>query len=142
MDNDRKNQPLLGLADVETIKFDDNWPERLFQNPRDVVDLLIDLPAYMAFGKTTVDSRGAFEATRRGDQLQIRGMVTHGFPNSESFDFHDGQPGAWAARSLENNGEASPFRMTHDRRQEVEAVSRYEPDGALTLLCSTWGPIR
>lgn len=96
----------------------------------------------MTFGKTTVLSLGNFEATRNGDRLHIRGTVAHGFPASENFDFHAGQPGASQAGLLEDSGEVAPFRMSYDRRQDVEAVSEYEPDGRLMLLRSTWGAVR
>jgi hypothetical protein len=83
-----------------------------------------------------------FDAERNSDRLTIRGTVVHGFGPKEMFDFDFGQPGSNAAFFLEQPGEAKPFRIEFERRQGVEAELRYEPDGRLTLLRSTWGAIR
>lgn len=86
-------------------------------------------------------SLGSFHAQRHGDTLTLRGTVTHGFSGRERFDFSPGQPGSFSATMLEGAGEAEPFAMAFEREQDVEAKLRYEPDGSLTLLRSTWGAV-
>ena len=81
-------------------------------------------------------------ARRDGDLLSIRGAVTHGFSGRERFDFNPGQPGSFSALMLEGAGEAAPSTMAFEREQDVGAELRYEPDGSLTPLRSTWGTVR
>jgi hypothetical protein len=127
------NQKLLNLPDGEVYNFFDFWDSRVpLSRPS----------TYLAFGRTSIQSNGAFSAQRNGDILTIRGTVAHGFHPNERFDFNPGQPGRDAAEILEPAGEAAPFHMSYDRAQDVEAELRYEPGGALTLLRSSWGGIR
>lgn len=100
------------------------------------------MPAYAAFGQAEVNSQGNFTATRKGNRLIITGTVRNGFDtkdNDNLFDFNPGQIGGRSAQTLEKRGEAAPFRMNFDRRQDVESVSTYQPTGSLSLHSVTWG---
>lgn len=131
--NSTLNAELLDLPDGESRSFGDDWAIRVpWSQPS----------TYLAFGGTSVASRGEFTARRNDDVLTIRGVVGHGFGNRERFDFHAFQPGSDDAAMLEGAGEAAPFQMAYDRYQEVEAEPRYEPDGSLILRRATWGAIR
>ena len=135
------NPDLANMQEGETRPVRDYFDSRLFQTWDQLPTLLTDLPTYMAFGKTTVQSNALLEATREGDTLTFRGTVAHGFHPNEAFDFHAGQPGAGPAFTLESAGQAQPYRMTYDRRQHVEASARYQPDGSLVLLGTRWGAV-
>ncbi|GAA0566622.1 hypothetical protein GCM10009416_00740 [Craurococcus roseus] len=131
--NDELNAELLGLRDGGSYSFFDKWD---FSVP-------ISGPStYLAFGRTSVTSNGAFSAHRNGDVVTIRGYVGHGFGPREKFDFNADQPGSRPAAVLEGSGEAAPFHMAYDRIQDVEAELRYEPAGSLTLRRATWGAVR
>ena len=127
------NAKLLRLGDGEAYDFEDDWQARTgLSRPS----------TYFAFGRNAVASKGSFQAQREGDLLSLGGTVTHGFIGRERFDFNPGQPGSLSALMLEGAGEAAPFTMAFERRQDVDAEMRYEPDGSLTLLRSTWGAVR
>lgn len=131
--NSTLNAELLGTPDGASRRFGDDW---------DLAVPWSQPSTYLAFGGTSVTSRGEFSAHRSGDVLTIRGVVGHGFGLKEVFDFHASQPGGREAAMLEGVGEAAPFQMAYDRHQDVEAELRFEPDGSLTLRRATWGAIR
>ena len=129
---------LQNLADGESVTYGDYF------NPPQIPHRL---STYMAFGRTGVLSRFEGTATRRGDEIQIEGEVSHDFSGGngrpgELFDFNPGQPGHSSAVEAETAGEARPFEMRMDRRQTVSALTRREPNGLFTLQSATWGPIR
>lgn len=131
--NTRLNARLLSLGDGETYGFEDDWQ----------AGTGLSRPStYFAFGRNAVASKGESQAHRDGDLVSLRGTVTHGFIGRERFDFNPGQPGSLSALMIEGVGEAAPFTMAFERRQDVEAEMRYEPDGSLTLTRATWGAIR
>lgn len=129
---------LQNLPDGESVAYGDYF------NPPQIPHRL---STYMAFGRTGVVSRFEGTATRRGDEIEIEGEVTHDFDGGngrpgELFDFNPGQPGRSSAVEAEAAGEARPFEMRMDRRQSVSALTRREPNGLFTLQSATWGRIR
>ncbi len=144
------NQRLLGLRNGEEYEFPDSWDRNYG------LSAVLRPATYAAFGRFGVESRGDFKARRRGNRLYVTGTVTHDFDRTDAegrpsddnlFDFNPRQPGHREGSILERAGEAAPFRMRFDRKQDVDAELVYEssdePNGRrLTLKRATWGEIR
>ena len=108
-----------------------------------VANSLTNSPTYFAFGQGEVRSDGNFTATRKGDVLTITGTLEHGSDTDDNrFDFNPGQIGSTSAGVLERRGNAKPFLMQFNRKQDVTVRLIYGTNGELPLINSNWGPIR
>ncbi|NYZ14967.1 hypothetical protein HL658_20670 [Azospirillum sp. RWY-5-1] len=141
--DDSINKGLLELGDGQNFQFSDHYDH----------DIAYSRPStYLAFGRSGVHSTGGFDAQRAGDRLLVQGRVTNRLGSRkddfETFDFNEGQPGHYEGTTLERRGQARPFNMRYSQEQDVNAELRYVPDprnpsrSILTLVRSTWGPIR
>jgi hypothetical protein len=149
--SEKAAEAMLRVRDGETRRFTDYWKvpldyrNALGQRPAASLRRGLNADTYASFGQGEVMSRGTFTVSRRGNDLTVEGEVGHKFDSSETdnlYDFNEGALGGRAASRLEQAGEAAPFRMQYDRRQDVRARIRSEPDGSLTVRDVRWGRMR
>ncbi len=144
-------EAMLGVKDGETRRFTDYWHAGLNyggtvrSRPAASVGRLLNADTFASFGQGEVRSEGDFTVSRRGDDLTVEGVIGHGFDPSKTdnlYDFNAGAIGGRAASRLEQAGEAVPFRLQYDRRQDVRALVRREPGGSLTVRDVRWGRVQ
>lgn len=120
----------------------ESWLDQAGKVASDIGQFALNPRTYPALGRFGVASDSDLVAQRKDNTLRLKGDVAHGFAGGNLFDFNPGQTGSTAAKLLEASGEATPYRLRFDRRQDVDAELQYEPDGRLTLRRATWGAIR
>lgn len=145
---------LRDLSDGETTTIEDEFAGGInFGRPRgadalqyagkivrDALEMARDIPGYLALRKTSVESRGKWDVTRRGNDFIFRGNVDHSL--RDRFDFDEGQPGRAEAEVLEKSGGARPFTMRHEFSEPSSAASELRPDGRFRLKSARWGDER
>lgn len=145
--NAKLNERIRGVVEGTPLDFSDFWDTQ--------INLASSRPGnYEALGRTTINSKGIFRATRKGDIITIAGEVTHrlgvrdltrpGEHYRDPYDFDPGQPGSFPAITLEHAGKAKRFDMVSEpRRQHVVARVRVQKDGSLELEgLPSWGTIQ
>lgn len=88
--------------------------------------LLGDTEFALAFGDTHLNSKGSFEAKRKGNLVYIYGTVTHRL--DDPYDFEKHQPGGYDALVLEDSGLATRFKMKAEWKQNVAGTVSIEDD--------------
>lgn len=127
---------LVQLKDGESIPISDKWD--VDYGFPSFIQQLFDPSARdfaLAFGRAKLQSKGDFTATRRGDEIKIEGLVTHGM--SDRYDFNPGQVFSDDARLLEKYRGARPFDRTARWPRRMTGTIRIK-DGKLSDPRFTW----
>jgi hypothetical protein len=135
------NRKLRNLPEGEPQRIVDDW-QHTFGNwdKRHRIRAPGDVDAIVAFGETTVESRAAFDATRKGDIIQIVGTVTHSW--NDTYDFEKGKSGAEGALLLEREGRAARFPIAAQWSQHVRGAVRIVGDKLVPIAQFQWTDIQ
>lgn len=137
---DRGNaEKLASLKDGETTKIEDDF--KVDYGPGSFLGQALDSSTTdfaAAFGRLGFKSEGEFNATRRGDVIEIEGIVQHGF--GDRYDFNPGQPYASEPNLLERKGNAKSYDRTSSWQRRVTGTIRID-NGRLYSPRFTWEDI-
>lgn len=139
-------EKLRSLKDGESVEITDDNNANFANTSLDAEGALANLPSeiaegvkdpgfYLAFGRSTMNSKLNLVARREGDTIYIEGTVTHNW--DDRYNFADGQPGATDAKNLSRAGKAEEFRFGAGWTQKVSGTVQIE-NGELTNPQITW----
>jgi hypothetical protein len=137
-DNAELNDAMRSLKDGEDYTDKDHWDQDMSGNAvlRSAAGNFGSggVDSALSFGQQKFTSTSEFTATRKGDTIDIEGIVTH--DGSEDYDFHDGRSGdALGAKDLQDAGMGTKFNINRQWQQRFTGTVKVLNDikGELTL---------
>lgn len=97
--------------------------------------------AFLAFGQSSLESKGVFDLKRAGDRIIVTGKVTHVFIDADVYNFNPGNFFHPESQVLERHKKARPFAWEAEWSELIDGeirIGRAVPRGPEQGLRRQW----